>query len=429
MSNYNPGLLKRSFHNLRRLGAKYWVKLMQPYVIAITGSQGKTNTAYILSKLLPKALITDMNLDTYFNVPITALKIKDHKQLAIFELGIDKINEMDLHLEIVNPNISIITGIAPVHSDAEHLGSLENIIKEKRKMIEGLTPDDYAILNYDDVNVREMARYTKAKVYFYGTDKEKCHVYTDADIKNNRNYILNKEGTSFTIYDKEASIEITTPLLGLHHISNIMACYLAFKLIKVNFLKEKVDYRKQFSSVMATITPLKGRMSFEQGPRQLYILNDSLRANIKSTRLGLKTFSQLQDLPGKKIAVLGEMGEIGEDEVAKHEQLGKFIAGLKDIDTVIGIGPLQKAAQEAAFKNGMADSKYYWAKDVLVAAGILGMLVKPDDTLYLKASLLRHMERLLMVLDGQAVGCNAISCPFYNHCSKCEYLNKGYIKQ
>lgn len=429
MSNYNPGFIKRTFHNLRRMSAKYWVKLMQPYVVAITGSQGKTNTAYILSKLLPKALITDMNLDTYFNVPITALKIKDHKQLTIFELGIDKINEMDLHLEIVNPNISIVTGIAPVHSDAEHLGSLENIIKEKRKIIEVLKSDDYAILNYDDINVREMAKYTKAKVYFYGSDKNNCHVYTNADIKDQRNYTLNKEGTSFTIFDNKAQIELKTPLLGIHHISNIMACYLAFKLIKVNFLKEKNDYRKEFSLTLASITPLKGRMSFEQGPKGLNILNDSLRANIKSTRSGLTTFSQIQGLPGKKIAVLGEMGEIGEDEVVKHEQLGKFIAGLNDIDMVIGIGPLQKAAQEAAFKNGMAESKYYWAKDVLVAAGILSMLIKPEDTLYLKASLLKHMERLLMVLDGQAVGCNAISCPFYNHCSKCEYLHKGYTKQ
>lgn len=429
MSNYNPGLIKRTFHNLRRQAAKYWIKLMQPYVIAITGSQGKTNTAYILSKLLPKALITDMNLDTYFNVPITALKVKDHKQLAIFELGIDKINEMDLHLEIVNPNISIITGIAPVHSDAEHLGSLENIIKEKRKMIEILKPDDYAILNYDDLHVRDMAKYSKAKVFFYGSDKKECHVYTDADLKNHSNYTLNKEGTTFSIFDEEHEIELTTPLLGLHHISNIMACYLAFKLVKVNFLKEKTNYRQQFIDTLAQISPLKGRMSFEQGPKGLYILNDSLRANIKSTKLGLKTFSLMQDLPGKKIAVLGEMGEIGEDEVLKHEQLGKFIANLSDIDTVIGIGPLQKAAQEAAFKNGMVDSKYYWAKDVLVAAGILGMLVKPGDTIYLKASLLRHMERLLMVLDGQAVGCNAISCPLYNHCSKCEFLHKGYIKQ
>jgi UDP-N-acetylmuramoyl-tripeptide--D-alanyl-D-alanine ligase len=402
---------------------------MQPYVIAITGSQGKTNTAYILSKLLPKALITDMNLDTYFNVPITALKVKDHQQLAIFELGIDKVNEMDLHLEIINPNISIITGIAPVHSDSEHLGSLENIIKEKRKMIEVLRPDDFAILNYDDVNVREMAKYTKATVYFYGSNKDKCHVYTDANLKDHKNYSLTKEGTSFAIYDGDHKIEISTPLIGIHHISNIMACYLAFKLIKINYLKEKQDYRKEFIDTLENITPLGGRMSFEKGPKELFILNDSLRANIKSSKMGLSTFAQMQELPGRKIAVLGEMGEIGEDEKIKHEQLGRFIAGLEDIDIVIGIGPLQKAAQEAAFNNGMPQSKYYWAKDVLVAAGILGMLVKPQDTLYLKASLLRHMERLLMVLDGQAVGCNVTSCPFYNHCSKCEYLHKGYIKQ
>jgi UDP-N-acetylmuramoyl-tripeptide--D-alanyl-D-alanine ligase len=399
---------------------------MQPYTIAITGSQGKTNTSYILSKLLPQALITDTNLDTIYNVPITALKLKQHKQLAIFEMGIDRPHEMDMHLTIVRPNISLITGIAPVHADKEHLGSIENIVSEKRKMIEILAADDYAVLNYDDPLVRSMAKYTKAKILFYGSDPDHCQIYTDADLKSHENYSITAKGMQFNIYDQGEKMEIATKLLGLHQISNIMGCYLVFKLINEVYLHNTQNIREDFIVKIRDIKALQGRMSLEQGPQGLLILDDSLRANITSTKSGLMTFSQMSQLPGKKVVILGEMGEIGIMEKRIHKELGKLISELPGIDHYIGIGPLQKLTQEEAFHNGLGENKFYWAKDVVVAVGILRMLVGPKDTIYLKGSLLRHLERITMLLDGKDVGCSVTSCPLYNHCSKCKYLQTGY---
>lgn len=199
--SYQPKGLKKLYHQTRRLLAKNWLQFCHPTQIAITGSQGKTNTSQTLAKILSqidKTVVTDINLDTNFNVPITALKVTPWTKYVIFELGVDHIGEMEKHLEIVKPKIGVITGISPVHTDREHFGSLENLIKEKRKLIENL-PDEkeggVAILNYDDENVRRMASFTKAKVIFYGSDKKNCHYYFD---KNSVKVTLN--GTTFKLF-------------------------------------------------------------------------------------------------------------------------------------------------------------------------------------------------------------------------------------
>ncbi len=422
-------LVKKSFHKIRRIAAKYWFKLYEPYTIAITGSQGKTNTTTILASLMPKALRTDVNLDTLYNVPITALKIKKAKQLCIFELGIDKPGEMSLHLDIVKPNISIVTGISPVHTDSNHLGSLENIIKEKRKIVEVLTEKDYAVLNYDDLNVRDMAKFTKAKVLFYGSNPKFCQVYTNADLNENKNYYIDLNGSKFSIFDKDNpqnEIKLSTKLIGIHHVSNIMASYLAFKIVSLHSKKQNPQWLEEFVKVIENQKPLEGRMNIEKGPQGMLILNDSLRANIESTKSGLKTFNEIKGTTSQKIAIIGEMGEIGDDEIQIHQSLGEFIADERNINYIIGIGPLQQQTKDAAIKNGMAPSKFFWAKDISVAATILQMICKKGDFIYLKGSRLRHMERLIMLLDGKNVGCNVISCPLYNHCSKCKYLREGY---
>ncbi|HLL60819.1 MAG TPA: Mur ligase family protein, partial [Candidatus Nitrosocosmicus sp.] len=140
-------IIKPLFHRTRRLLAKRYLRLMSARQIAVTGSMGKTNTTYVLSKMLPalgKVEKTDINLDTIYNVPITALKVRPWHKFVIFELGVDHIGEMDKHLEIARPQVSVITGISPVHTDEEHFGSLQKLIEEKRKMIQTLAPSGFA---------------------------------------------------------------------------------------------------------------------------------------------------------------------------------------------------------------------------------------------------------------------------------------------
>lgn len=370
--SYQPSPIKKTFHAARRFLAKHWLSLQPALQIALTGSQGKTNTTYVLSKVLASlgnTVVTDINLDTIYNVPITALHVMPWTKFAVFELGIDHPKEMDLHLEIVKPTIALITGIAPVHTDAEHLGSLENLVKEKQKLIETLSSNGYAVLNYDDRYVCSMAPYTKAKIIWYGTDKKNCDVYVDP-----KSVKLSLKGTSFQLVSTRfnQSQSISTRLIGKHHIYTVMAVIAVLKAM-----------RKSMSlKILETIEPLPGRMSVEKGPVGTVILNDSLRANPASTKSGLETFSEISYTNGRKIAVLAEMGEL-EMPKEEHAKIIELIKTLK-IDFIITIGDSYPES-----------SNIFHAKDVFEGAKILKKVLKQGDFIYLKGSLYKGVARVL----------------------------------
>lgn len=446
---YQPIGIKKAYHQSKRYLAKKWLNLWQPLQIGITGSQGKTSTTQILAKILSfigSTTVTNTNLDTTFNVPITALKVRPWTRFLVWELGVDHIGEMDSHLEIAHPKIGIITGISPVHTDEEHFGSLENVIKEKRKLIEKL-PDKksggVAILNFDDLNVRKMAPKTKAEIVFYGSDKKNCHYCFD---KNSVKISLS--GTVFKLslskktnqnkIDKSNQILIndqliSTKLLGEHFVSNLTAIFSVLDIILKKYLPQKVFsnlyhltksrsesfYGNQVSPfsilnhMLSKIEPLRGRMNIENGPLETIILNDSLRANPRSTDEGLKTFYQINYSHGKKIAILGVMGELF-DPVNEHKKTADTLIKYRP-DIIIGVGQYRKYTIEKAINNGFPKDQIFYAEDVFQAAEILKKIIRPKDFLYLKSSLLRNLWRIIKILNNEKICCRQELCP-YKHC-------------
>jgi len=237
-------------------------------------------------------------------------------------------------------------------------------------------------------------------------------------IEDNNNYFDNYFDAQFIkeilqyFNENDKKILIQTGLIGYPAVLNCMAAYIVGRELKVE--------ENEIQAKLKELKPLKGRLSFEKGPLGSYLLNDSLRANPASTISGLKTLSQFS---GRKIAVLGEMGELGELEEKMHRLVGKEIAGFK-IDYLIGVGPLTKFVIAEAKKNGFDKKKCYWAKDVKQAAEILKKILKDGDIFYLKASLLRHLERIILILNGEKVCCNEIICHRYQKCSTCPELLK-----
>lgn len=411
-----PRWHRKLFHETRRRIAKVWLKLNpQATIIGITGSYGKTNTTRAIAQVLSekyKTLQTDINLDTIYNLPITILKLRYWHQKLILEYGIDTLGEMDhFHLWLVKPKIAVVVGITPVHSDKEHLGSLKNIIKEKGKLLEALPKDGLAILNYDDQNVRRMARKTKVKVIWYGLD-EKADFWADK-------IRVNLNGTRFQLHDNDShgrkTINLKTGLIGKHFVHSCLAA-------AIIGLNQGLSW-PQIARGLRKIKPLSGRVSFEKGPKGSILIDDSLRANPASTKAGLELLSELKTKK-KKIAVLGEMGELGRFAQKEHQRIGELTARLK-IDYLIAIGPLQKLTAQAAIKKGMDKSHVFWVADIVEAAEKLGKVISKNDFLYLKGSRLRHMERLLLTLKGQTVACRVPLCHFYHHCRDCQHLKTG----
>jgi len=403
---------KQPFHQIRRFLAKIWLSFYpQVTIIGITGSQGKTSTVRAIASVLSekyKTLRTDLNLDTVYNLPITILRLRTGDQKLILEYGVDHQKEMDFHLSLVKPSIGILTGLNPTHSEPKLLGSFAGVIKEKSKLLQILPKDGLAILNFDDSRVVGLKEKTKAKVIGYRLEK-KTDFWAD-QIK------VNFQGTSFRLHCQGKKQLIETGLIGRHF---IYAC-LAAAAVGFN---QSLNW-KEIREGLSKLKPLKGRLSVEKGPLGSILIDDSLRANPASTLAGLQV---LNDLPakGKRIAVLGEMGELGVLAKQEHQKLGERLTKLR-IDYLITIGPLQKFTAQSALKNGMKKNQVFWVEDVLGAAEILKKLLKEGDLFYLKGSLLRHLERVILILQGKKMGCQMTNCSFYHQCSDCSYLQTGF---
>ena len=404
MTSYTPKGTKKYFHLVKRFLATNWLSLWKPTQIAITGSQGKTNVTNMLATILAQygpTVRTDLTLDTTFNVPITALKVMPWTTFLLWELGIDHPGEMAHHLEIAHPDVSCITGISPVHTDRDHMGSLDILIQEKRKLIEVLPESGTAVLNHDDKMVKQMASHTKARVKWYGSTKE-CDIFVYPNTIN-----VSLEGTSADFSIRGKRVVIKTGLIGVHHAETIMASYLLAQSVITS------DILDSFCTIVAKISPLRGRMSVEKGPMDTTLLNDSLRANPQSTDSGLQTLEMIKFAEGKKIAVIGEMGELEHPE-DEHRKTGELLSKL-NIDFVIGIGHLRKYTIDTAIQHGFPREKIVYTEDVFQAAELLKSVLKPGDLWYLKGSLLRNYKRIVQLLNNEEVCCKRVMCP-YEHC-------------
>jgi UDP-N-acetylmuramyl pentapeptide synthase len=154
-------------------------------------------------------------------------------------------------------------------------------------------------------------------------------------------------------------------------------------------------------------------MNIEKGPMETILLNDCLRASPKSTDEGLKTFYKIDYKKGRKIAILGVMGELY-DPIKEHKNTAKTIISYPP-DIVIGVGDYRKYTIDEAKNLGFPKEKLFFAKDVFEAADILKKIIKPGDFLYLKSSLLRNLWRIIKILNNQPICCRKELCP-YEHC-------------
>lgn len=385
------------FHTSRRLLAKLWLQShSKTTVIGVTGSYGKTNTVAAIEAVLSqkfKTLSTDINLDTTFNIPITILKLTSQEKL-ILEYGVDHIGEMNRHLSLAKPKIAVVTGISPVHADKAHLGSLENIIKEKSKLVKAIPKDGFAVLNYEIPEVRRMGDECKGKVIFYGFDKNRASVWANR-IK------LTASGLEFNLHHKDELVKVKTNLIGTAFVEN---CLAAAAVGIVSGLELSLIARG-----LESLKPMEGRMSIEAGPKGTVLLNDSRRANPASAIAGLQT---LKEYPAKrKIAVLGEMGELGDWEEKGHRQVGREVSLIKP-DYLVAVGPLTKYIVEEAEKS-MKKGSAIWVNNVFEAAGVLANLVHAGDLIYLKGSLLKHLERIPLIMEGKEVDTDEIASHRY----------------
>ncbi|MCL5783799.1 MAG: UDP-N-acetylmuramoyl-tripeptide--D-alanyl-D-alanine ligase [Patescibacteria group bacterium] len=306
----NVNSYKKPAHLLSFFLAKKFAALYpRSRFIGITGSVGKTTTKELCLKVLsPKfqTLATKENIDPIFNIPMTLFKLRPKTEKVILEMGIEYPGEMEFYLSLVRPATAIVTRIYFAHS--QFLGNVDEISTEKSLLVKQLPKTGFAILNWDDPYVRKLAKETEAEVIFYGTDSKNCHVWADK-IK------IENSGTRFELNYGVERVEVSLKLLGRHFVHAALAAAalgISNGLTLINIKKglEKME-------------PAAHRLQLLEGLDGWYVLDDTYNSSPAALEEALNVLNEIS--ARRRVAVLGEMRELGIYSEQLHRQLARKI--------------------------------------------------------------------------------------------------------
>ncbi len=346
-------------------------------VVGITGSIGKSSTKELVAAVLQRRFTTLKSTGNYNNeigLPLTLLQLNESHQYAAIEMGMYAIGEISALCKMARPHVGVITNVGPSH--LERLGSIENIAQAKGELAEALPPDGVAVLNGDDPRVRAMARRTHARVFFYGLEGN-CDLWAD-EIES---YGL--EGIAFNLHCGEEKLHVRVPLLGRHSVQTALAA------ASVGLVEDMpwYDILKGLQDVSAQL-----RLLAVPGEKGTTLLDDTYNASPESS---LAALNLLAEMTGRKLAVLGDMLELGTYEERGHRVVGGRAAEVVQI--LIAVGEKGKWIGEAAREDGLTEGTFF-ARDNQQAVEILREVMQPGDMILVKGSRGAKMEQIVAAL-------------------------------
>ncbi len=347
-------------------------------VIGITGSVGKSSTKELVAAVLSRRfeiLKSEGNLNNEIGLPLTLLELDEHHERAILEMGMYQRGEIEMLCSIARPVVGVVTIIAPVH--LERLGTVEAIAQAKAELVEALPEDGVAILNYDDPRVRQMANVTKARPLYYGLDPA-ADLWAD-DIQS-----AGLEGVRFRLHHRDEAMHVQVPLLGRHSVHTSLraaAVGLAEGMIWDQILEGLQDRRAQL------------RLVAVPGPNGSTILDDTYNASPEST---IAALNLLEELEGRKIAVLGDMLELGAQEEEGHRKVG--LRALDVASVLVTVGERGAIIGAEAQRGGMPGDCVRICGTNDEAIEYLQAVIQPGDMILVKGSRGLHMEDIVNAL-------------------------------
>ena len=342
-------------------------------VIAITGSTGKTTTKDFIASLLQQrynVLKTPGNYNNEIGLPLTLLELTAEHDLAVVELGMRGLGEIDFLAKLAQPEIGVITNVGTVH--LELLKTRDNIAQAKAELVENLSETGLAILNADDHRVIKMRDLTEADYISYGVKKEADFAASQIEAVNG--------GVEFKAeIPKREAMTITLPIQGRYNVYNALAAL----VVADRFDLTKAEIEQGFKSLELS----EMRNQLLQTKEGFKLINDVYNANPTSMKAAIDTLCELES--NAKIAILGDMFELGHLAEKEHYQLGAYIAE-RELDYIIAIGELAAKITEGAVENGFATANAFnfLEKKEVVKKAL--ELVSADDIILVKGS--RGME-------------------------------------
>jgi UDP-N-acetylmuramoyl-tripeptide--D-alanyl-D-alanine ligase len=365
-----------------RAAAASWRGHFSPLVVGITGSLAKTSTKEQVAEVLAErhcVLRSEGNQNNEIGLPLTLLRLGPEHTAAVLEMGLYTLGEIALLASIARPSIGVVTAVRGVH--LSRAGSIEAITAGKRELVEALPESGWAVLNADDERVAGMRDAVRASVMTYGFD-------VSADVRAEDVRSLGTEGMRFRLRLPEATLDVSTPALGRHGVHNGLAAAAVGLLAGLASDDIVRGLGRGFRA------PHRSQLVEAGGWR---ILDDSYNASPDAMRAALDL---LAELPGRHIAVLGEMLELGDSAGEAHRSVGRHASGRADLLVVVGreASPIAMGALEAGFDPGRVEL----VDDHEAASEVLLSRLAPGDTVLVKASRGAGLERVVERLVAHA---------------------------
>ena len=351
--------------------AAYFRRRFKIPVVAVTGSNGKTTTKEMVANVMAhrwRILKTEGNLNNRLGVPQTIFRLQPHHQGAVIEMGVDNIGQTTRLCEIANPTIGIITNIGPDH--LEFFGSMDVSAQAKAELLDFLPGNGVAVLNADDPYYGYLAARARCRVVSFGLSAK-------ADVRATNITSDERNGTNFHLLlpGKVRRTTVHIRVQGEHNVTNALAAAAVGTVLGFSGSAIAQGLSKFQPAAM------RSQVSVYRG---IQLIIDCYNANPASMTAALQLLAQVA-AKGKRIAVLGDMLELGPHSVRMHEEVGRCVARL-GIDRLVACGPLGRSFADGAREAGQDPTHIIEVMDAHAAGDAVKDIARPGDVVLIKAS-------------------------------------------
>jgi len=387
----------------------------KPLVIGVTGSTSKTSTKEVIYLVLKDKFNVRRNIKNYNNeigVPLTILGqvsggrslwqwlqiflvgffeifyAKDYPRILILEMGADKIGDISYLTGFIKCHVGVITAIGEIPVHIEFFQSVDQVAREKSNLIRNIDRGGWAVLNYDDERVRAMMKKTSAQIFTYGFSEQ-----ADLRALNFEQHLedLSEAGMAFKVDYQGSNVPIRLKnICAKHQVYSILAGIAVGLIFKMNLV--------QISEALKDYKPLIGRLNLLRGIKNTWIIDDTYNSSPSSSLGALDFMAEISNSrqdgePGRKIAALGDMLELGAFTEQAHRQIGARAAQVVDI--LLAVGERSIFMADEAKKNGLAGDRVFYFASSEDAGRELHNLIREGDVILIKGSQSIRMEKIV----------------------------------
>jgi UDP-N-acetylmuramoyl-tripeptide--D-alanyl-D-alanine ligase len=406
--------MKKLLEQILAWFAKKIVKKYQPKVVGITGSIGKTSAKEAIFAVLDSAFDTRKNIKNYNNeigVPLTIIgmesggrsflgwlrvfskaisllmtKDNNYPEVLVLEMGADKPGDIGYLVDIAPCSVGVLTRVSSTH--LEEFKTVENVAKEKQKIVSHLDKKSFSILNSDDPLVMKMAKKTQSEIVTYGHGEEAMVRSLDFTELGEG---WNITGIKFKIQYEGSTVPVFLPgVVGKHQINSALIAAAVGMSLGMNLIK--------ISEGLKNYTAPLGRMHLVEGANETLIIDDTYNSSPAAAEAAVIALEKLQiGNVSRKVVIMGDMLELGDFNDKEHLELGKIIAK-SNIDILIAVGDNRELIASGAKKAGLDEQNIYTFENSKLAKDKINDIIKQHDLILAKGSQGSRMERVVKEL-------------------------------